>query len=191
MKNSMKKFFFASAISLGLLASCGVGTETYKLDSKKSELKWKGDFIADGHAHFGTVTISDGTVNYKDGKFENGTFKIDLNSVVSELKGAEAEDLKGSLLGEYIFNSLKADVKLSDITDKEISGKITIGKKELDFTAPSTIRRDGSKMEANSKFTLDFTPMDLMGLKPDPKDTTGKNYINPMISFELKLNLNK
>jgi archaellin len=191
MKNSIKLLVAGTMVSTAMFSFKSNETTSYTLQKSSSELNWKGDFVADGHAHNGTVGLTEGTIIFKGDVFESGNFTIDLNSLKSELTGDNAEHLKGSLLGEYLFNSLKATVELSSMTDKLISGKIKFAGKEVLFSAPTTTLKKEDNIDVSSKFNVDFSSANLPGMMPSLDDESKTKYINPIVSFDLKLSLKK
>ncbi|BDS10717.1 YceI family protein [Aureispira anguillae] len=62
-----------------------------KIDLEKSKIYWKGYKIMGFHS--GTIQLSEGQIDFKDGNISSGSFTVDMNSVVvSDLMDAGQEE---------------------------------------------------------------------------------------------------
>ena len=181
-----------------LLASCG-GAEsteeiTYKLDAEASTLNWTGKYVSDGHTHTGTVDITEGSMSFKGEEFSAGNFKVDLKSIKDTDLGAPMSDtLDSHLKGPYFFNSSQnshAEVKITEVTDKEIKATISLMGKEVQATMPLKIKKDDKGLTAKGKFSVDFASLGLEGFKAAPGDPEDA-HVDSVIQFELNLVMNK
>lgn len=198
-----KTLVFAASIALitfGMTA-CGGATEaaeeavTYELDAKATELKWKGDYADGSHSHNGTVEVSEGTMTFKGDVLEKGTFKVDMGTIKSELTPETgANDLLGHFSSPDFFNSAQfptVDVTVNAIEGNEMDATLKIAGKELPVKFPVTIKKTADAYTAKGKFTVDFSPLDLNGFKPnlEKEKESGKKdqYVKPEVGFELNL----
>ena len=67
------------------------------LDTKRSEIRWKGSKITGSH-HIGKVFIKEGKIKKVDGSLNSGKIIIDLNKfTVEDLKGEWADKFLGHM----------------------------------------------------------------------------------------------
>ena len=177
-----------------LLASTLFAAEKYTVDTKSSEIYWKG--TKPGGSHFGIVQLSSGTIEIDKDKIVGGEFTINFNTIrVDDLKDNEwNQKLVGHLKSEdffYVekypygrFKITKAEKKAENTylvtgdltargTTKEISfeAEVVIGDKE--FTGKTDLfkldRTDWNLKYNSSKFNADLLKDriidDLMELK--------------------------
>jgi len=200
----MKRAYFLSAATVVVamaMASCGGAEEstapvTYKLDTDATSLKWKGDYADGTHSHDGKVNVTEGTVSYEGDVFKSGSFKVDLNTVDSELDEATGEaGLLGHLASPDFFNAAKfplVDVTLTALTETEATATVKVGGKNLETTFPVKTKRTNDKLTIKGKFDLDFTSLNLKGFQKDPameaeaaKAGKKDQYVTPIVHFDL------
>lgn len=196
-----KTILFAASFALVAisLVACGGATEneavTYTIDSAATTLNWKGDYADGTHSHNGTVSVAEGTLSYKGETFEAGSFKVDLNTIKSELTPETgANDLIGHLSSPDFFNSMKfpmVDVTINGIKGNEMDATLKIGGKDLKTTIPVTISKTADKFTAKGKFTVDFSSLKLGGftqnLEKEKEAGKTNQYVKPEVGFELNL----
>ncbi|SFJ17672.1 YceI family protein [Myroides guanonis] len=110
-------------------------SQQYNAVVSDSKINWEGSKVVGGK-HHGTISLANGTINVKDGKIENGTFVIDMNSItVTDLVSADGkEDLEAHLKGtssdesaDHFFNVAKYPQATFNITSiKEENGVTTV-----------------------------------------------------------------
>lgn len=59
-----------------------INSGEYKLDTEKSSLGWRGEFVT-GMSEEGTVKLSSGSVLVEEGVIKSGEFTIDMDTIVS------------------------------------------------------------------------------------------------------------
>ncbi len=108
------------------------GVATLNVDGTASKLMWKGDMLG-LYSHEGLITISNGSLNVKDGAITGGTFTIDMNTITPTDNGYDAEhkkeDLVGHLSGNDFFdvaNNPTATFAISSITGNTGKGTLTV-----------------------------------------------------------------
>lgn len=191
-------FLFIAATALSL-ASCGGSEEaqveksTYSLDTKVSNLKWKGSKSAD-YFHTGSVKFTEGSIEMEGDSITGGTFTIDMNSIVAEdatLPDAKKEYLAGHLKDTaffFIAEHPNTMVTINGYQNGELSTIITVLGQEVKQNIPVTIKNDDKTVTIKGKFDIDFATLKMEGMEPDPE--TGEKILS-VISYELDLTLNK
>lgn len=176
------------------LTSCAEKEVTYKLDAKATTLNWTGKYIADGHAHTGTVNVTGGSMAFKGEELVSGDFTVDLTTLKStDLSGAMADTLDAHLNGMYFFNTAKyanVDVKVNEISAKEIKATLTVMGKKIDAVMPVKMTKDEKSLKAKGKFVVDFAPAPVVGFKAlegEPENA----HVDSKISFEINLVMKK
>jgi polyisoprenoid-binding protein YceI len=167
----------------------------WTVDTKASELKWKGDHADGSHSHYGTISISSGKAKFNGKTFESATFEVDMNTIDSELEADKGEkNLLGHLASEDFFNSVtfpKVDVKVDSWTENEMQVTLTIIGKELKSTFPVKTTMTADQLTATGKFTLDVSSLGIPGftqnLEMEKESGKANQYISPKIPFELNL----
>ncbi|MCG8697317.1 MAG: YceI family protein [Bacteroidales bacterium] len=143
--------------------------ETYKVDTKASEVYWKG--TKPGGSHYGIVSVSSGSIEVDGDKILAGEFTIDFNAIrVDDLEGEWRDKLVGHLKSEDFFYTEKYPYGRFVITKAEkksgnvysISGELTARgvTKEVSFEAKVDIA-DGKLKGKTDIFKLDRTDWDL------------------------------
>ena len=102
---------------------------TYKVNTSASMVAWEG-YKPTG-THNGTVKITDGKVDMKDGKLAAGEFTLDMTSInVLDLSGDDKAGLEAHLKGSKADNAddffnvakyPKATFKITKVTNTSIS----------------------------------------------------------------------
>lgn len=77
-----------------------LAAEVISIDTAKSSIKWTGKKLAG--AHYGTLRLSKGQVQVKDGILVGGSFEIDMNSLA-------VVDIKEPSLNAKLVGHLKSD----------------------------------------------------------------------------------
>lgn len=205
----MKKAYLLSAaaavVALAMTACGGseetAGPVTYTLDKDATSLKWKGDYADGTHSHDGKVKVTEGTVSYEGDVFKSGSFKIDLNTIDSELDAAGGEaNLIGHLSNDDFFNATKfpfVDVTIKALTETEATATLNIAGKILETTFPVKKKKTAEKLTIKGKFDIDFTPLNLKGFQKDEvaeaeaaKAGKKDQYVSPIVHFDLDAELN-
>ena len=106
----------------------GEGSNEFKVNTNESKINWLG--TKPGGEHNGIVSITDGTLDLKNGELVGGNFTIDLNSIVNLDIESETwnEKLVDHLKSEDFFYVEKHPAGMFTITDVE---KISEGEYRL------------------------------------------------------------
>jgi len=167
----------ASVLVAGLLTVGGASaTEknnakkavAYKVDAAKSVVKWNAKKVTG--EHYGTVALSNGSLNVDGTKVTGGNFEIDLTTI-------KCDDLTDAGYNAKLVGHLKSDdffsvekhpkakfvIKKVDGTGANINitGDLTIKGITQSITFPATVKADGKGVSANAKITLDRTKWDI------------------------------
>lgn len=184
----------------------------YTLNSQESELEWRGSWVAPGEdgevqemkSHEGTVQISEGMATV-EGDDISGSFTVDMTTISNEdLAGEEGKKkgLESHLMGTFedkeeknkdFFQTQKyatVDVTLKSIKDGNANLVLNIMGMEMEKSVPVTTKTKGDKMMINGDFTIDFTPLELQGMQPNPEKPEQGN-VNPKVDFTLNVVMNK
>lgn len=122
------------AISLAVSTSVLAKTNSFKVETKKSSLKWTGKKVTG--KHFGKVKIKNGKLDFEGSDLKGGEFEIDMTSIT-------VDDISNQEWNTKLVNHLKNDDFFS--VDKHKTAKVTIksvslGKGVYNVTADLTIK---------------------------------------------------
>lgn len=212
MKTSFLNFF--AAIALISFSSCAEKAKeaetkeaeaaavaeatavTYKADSNKSTVEWKG-FKPTG-SHNGTLTVSKGVVNVNDGTIESGTFAIDMGSLTVTDIPVEEEgnaNLTGHLKSPDFFDvetypSAKFEVTGIETVDGKtmLSGNLTMKDATNNISFPVTTEMNGDMMTLTSEtFTIDRSKWNIKYGSKSFFDNLGDKFINDDVELKVTL----
>lgn len=147
-----------------------LAADVYSVDVAKSSVAWKGSKI--GEDHSGVISISSGTLNFKEDKLMSGEFIIDMNSIKNtditdpkgsvklegHLKSADFFEVAAHPTSKFVFSEVK------DIGNGQYSltGDMTIRGKTNKETFVTKINKSGDKMVAVSDLGIDRTKYGIM-----------------------------
>lgn len=175
----MKKFFILS-MSVLLLFSCkteeteennqdGINTDSesviteYHIKKDESILNWKGTMIG-VYSHEGTMNFKESSFKVKDGKVAEGTFIIDMFSMIAtddeaNYVNAPREKLIEHLQADDFFATEKFPESKFVITSSEanqIKGKLTIrGISNVETVTDVVISEADGNLNASGKLVFD------------------------------------
>lgn len=138
---------------------------TYTI-AENSVVNWKGEKT--GGEHSGIVAISEGSINAIEGKILNGSFTMDMTTI--KATDIDDESLDNHLKSEDFFDATNhptASFEITNITEKEVSGNLTLKgmTKEISFPmAEFTITDDTVSVKA--EFAIDRTMWEINGGMP-------------------------
>ncbi|WP_296386196.1 YceI family protein [Winogradskyella sp.] len=169
---------------------------TYKANTEKSMIEWKG-FKPTG-SHNGTIGINQGTVNINDGVIENGNFIIDMNSIVNTDIPAEEEGnakIVGHLKSADFFDVEKFPKAKFEVTGIEttegktmLSGNLTLKDTTNNISFPvSTEVKDGMMTLTSEIFTIDRSKWNVQYGSKSFFDNLGDKFINDDIELKVTL----
>ena len=160
----MKNLFialFAMSIPALAVATNGDDKTSYKVDTDKSSVDWKGYKVTGQHA--GTIAIADGIVMMDGDKLTGGEFTLDMTSIaVTDLTGEMQGKLEGHLKSDDFFGVQtfpKAMLKITKVKAKSdgyhVTADLTIKgiTEPIEFTA-NVMEKDGV-MHAMSDIKID------------------------------------
>jgi len=144
----MKKVILMVAAILAVAVS-HAQVITTTVDTDNSIVNWKG-FKPTGE-HFGTITISEGTINIEAGKLTGGTFIFDMNSIIDTDMPADNENnakLIGHLKSDAFFDVAKyptAKFTITSVKEKDgklnVTGDLTIKDQTHSISFPATLSK--------------------------------------------------
>ncbi len=187
----MRPIIIAVAITIGLLAcnntsqneTSSVKPETtnkevvettsvfYSIDVDKSVVNWKGSMVG-VYAHEGTVVLTNGSLTVRDGLVTDGSFTVDLNSMITTdsdvlYKMAPREKLIGHLKADDFFgtdrfptavfkiNSVEGDVLKGDLTVKGVTHEESVTSVKL-TESDGVINATGSLVFDRQKYGITY-----------------------------------
>lgn len=110
---------------------------TYKIDTKASELKWTGYHLAKSYEHTGNVQLKSGSLTTDGEKITSGSFVIDMTSITN----SDIEDEKDN---KKLVSHLKAEdffhVEKHPEAKLVITGSEETGDNTYETTGDLTIR---------------------------------------------------
>ena len=116
--------------NLLLIISLLVGQSVFamKVDTKASQLNWKGTKVTG--EHFGTVGIKEAKLETKAGEIKSGVIIADLSDIkIKDISGDWANKFVGHMQSKDFFNIKKypiATFKIEEVKNGYFIGKMTI-----------------------------------------------------------------
>lgn len=173
---------------------------TFNVDPTASSISWKG-FKPTGE-HYGSISISEGTLVSKIGKIAGGTILIDMNSIVVEDIPAEDEGngkLLGHLKNEDFFdveNHATSTFEVINLLESEarnvLSGNLTIKGITHEISFPVQISKSETEVTITSEtFTIDRTKWDIKYASKSIFGDLGDKFINDDIEFKIVVKATK
>lgn len=160
---------FVLIISAFLFGFSALGATTYKVDPKKSEIKWVGKKVTGQHD--GTLQLKSGEFSVDDKGSVSGKFVVDMTSIkVLDIEDPEYnKKLKDHLESDDFFSVKKHptatfELKSSKKTGKdtyEFGGDLTIKgiKKPINFTGK--LHHSANKAHVEADLKIDRTKWDV------------------------------
>jgi len=167
---------FKSLATVALIASLLIGsaftgkmTSAFKVNVKKSNLKWLATKVTGKHD--GTLKLAGGSLESNGKIVTGGSFDIDMNSLVcTDITDKETNGkFLGHLRSEDFFSIEKhktAHFEIQKVTPKtgneyDVTGKLTIKGITNEITFPATIITTAKGVKASAKITVDRTRYDI------------------------------
>lgn len=154
MKKSILKSVAVLTVVVG--TSAFVDTVSKEVDTKESEVSWKGYKVTG--SHYGTVALQSGSLEFTGEVLTGGEFVVDMSTIGStDLSGEYKDQLDGHLKSEDFFGVEKfptAALKITKIAQSgknsyDVTGDLTIKGKTLPIDFEISVY--GSKATANLK----------------------------------------
>jgi polyisoprenoid-binding protein YceI len=218
----MKKVLFIAVAGM-MLVSCNQAPKTaqeagevsqatqeavvYKVDAQNSVLTWTGAKITET-VHYGTVSITEGSLAFNGGQLEAGNFVIDMNSItvldIDEDNGKLK--LEGHLKSGDFFMTEQFPTAKFEVTGAEaltgvegathtLTGNLTIKDVTNGISFPANVSVVDGGVAAYAKFTINRNEWGVIwgGTKTEQgiKDFLQNNLIKDEIEFDVKLSATK
>jgi polyisoprenoid-binding protein YceI len=160
-----------SSLLLLLIASWSILTSNAPVTINKTEstVTWHASKVTG--SHYGKVPLSDGKLDYSNGKITGGSFEMDMsNLTVEDLTDASSnQKLTGHLKSDDFFSVAKfpkammniTNVKTTDGKTYEITANLTIKGVTTPVTFPATLTMVNGKMVTTAEIKFDRTKYDI------------------------------
>jgi polyisoprenoid-binding protein YceI len=173
---------------------------TLKVDTQQSTLTWNGKKVTGEHT--GTVKLSGGSLQVKDGKLVGGEFTADMTTLANtDLTDAGYNaKLVGHLKSDDFFGVEKYPTSTFKITKAEpianakageanytVTGDMTIKGKTSSVTFPAVVTINGNSATAKATATVDRSKHDVRYGSKSFFDNLGDKVIND--EFTLTINI--
>ncbi len=181
---------------------------TYAVNTAASNVLWEG-YKPTG-THNGSIKVSSGSVQMKDGKLAAGEFVMDMNSInVLDLSGDEKAGLEGHLKGsddksaDDFFNVSKyptSTFKITKVVNLEndaeantmVYGNLTIKDQTQQIGFKANVNVTGNALKVSTpKFNIDRTKWNVKYGSKSIFDNLGDKFINDEIGLTIALAANK
>ena len=157
-------------------------------------VNWEGTKV--GGAHTGTINITEGSLEVKDGNIVGGKLTIDMNSLAcTDLEGEYKGKLEGHLKSDDFFGVEKYPTATFAITKAvpqgpgkyKVVGNITIKGTTEEIQFPAEVSVEGGKVTAKADLTIDRSKFDIRYGSGSFFDNLGDKTIYD--DFELSISL--
>lgn len=169
-KGLLGKFFLSTTIitlttSMVLAAA---KTETFKVDTAKSSVDWKGSKVLVKTVHNGQLSIKEGSLEIKDNKLVGGKIVVDMNSLTDKDLESNPEyhaKLLKHLKSDDFFNAEKyptstlviKSVETKSATDVVLKGDLTIRDQTQAIEVPAKVKIEKTSATGEATIKLDRT----------------------------------
>jgi polyisoprenoid-binding protein YceI len=167
----------------------------YVVDVNESVVKWNGKKVTG--EHYGTINLKSGNIVTKEGKIKEGTFAMDMNSIVSE-------DLKDEAINRKLVNHLKSDdffsverypvstFVLTEVKHKSgnlytFTGNLTIKGITHPLTFDGNLTISDGTLKANGKMGIDRTLYDIKFRSGKFFASLGDNLIYDLFTLDFNV----
>jgi len=153
----------------GQVAETSTESITYKVDVENSTIEWKAGTVIPGKAHYGTISLSSGEVNVKDGVLESGNFVLDMPSIaVGDIDEENGKSyLEAHLRGtnedsaDDFFNTTQfpeGKFEITAVTNEGLEGNLTLKRITKNIKVPAKITVNENQVSIDSEsFYIDRT----------------------------------
>jgi polyisoprenoid-binding protein YceI len=209
-KNTTTEATTQEELPIETVATQGAADQVFKVVPASSKVHWEGYKPAMGVTHTGTVNVSEGTLNVKNGMLSGGSFVIDFTSLVdTDLEGerkAKLENhLKGTVAGKEddFFNINKYPTGMFEITkvsaiegDAEantlIYGNLTIKDITKNVGFKANVDVDNNNIKATTPlFKLDRTEWDIKVLSKKFFPNLTDEFVDDEFGIRIELRADK
>lgn len=147
-----------------------IRVDDFKMDLKKSQVMWKGVMLGIKY-HEGTLEISNGSLEFEDGKIKGGEFIVNMASIVptdenyNPEEGSTREKLVGHLSSADFFdveNFPTAAFKITSVEGNTASGEMTIrGTTHPEKVENISILKEGENIIISGEMVFDRKQYDV------------------------------
>ena len=143
--------------------------------------------------HTGTLNVTSGNVDTKDGKVVGGTFNIDMNSLAcTDLEaGKGKEKLEGHLKSPDFFNvaaNPTSTFTITNVNNGNVTGNLTMMGVTKSITFPATIGMSDSGVTVSSNdFTINRTDFGMKYGSASFFDNLKDKAINDKVGLKIQL----
>lgn len=190
----MKKLVLLLTITIGLFSFNNAHTDHFKIDTKKSNIKWVGSKIT-GSSHEGNISISEGNISVNHGNMVKAEFVVDMSTIsCTDLEGKKAQYLVDHLKNEDFFdvpNHPLAYLKLVKATQNEkgynIIATLTIKEQTHPVVFDIEWTQRGTTALASGSLTFDRSKYDVRYGSDSFFDDLGDKAINDEVTLEFSI----
>lgn len=185
----------ATVIVMLFLSNVNAQSFTYQIDSKESEIMWKGTKVTG--EHFGTIGLKSGELRAENGALQGGEFSVDMNSItcLDLTSRSMASKLEGHLKSDDFFNAEKypyANLKIKSVEAK--GNDLYVAKADLTIrgiTEPIEFdfesRFNNSKIMAIATINVDRSKHNVKYNSGSFFENLGDNLIDDIFEIKVKL----
>jgi len=192
---------YSSIVFLALLLSFTATAQTFRADTRASEINWLGKKIT-GASHYGQILLKSGNLQLQGGTIKSGKFVIDMKSMSceDETDPRKNEKLIAHLSNEDFFAVAQHPeavleifklVPIAKAKEDEVNyfvfAKLSIRGKTNDIKFPARINLEKDLITANASFDIDRTQWDIRYGSGSFFENLGDRAINNEISFKVKI----
>jgi len=177
---------------LALVTFVGIEAQaqmTKSVDIENSVINWTGSKLTGKHT--GTLHLTDGSLQFTDGKLTGGAFTIDMTSLASiDLQGGTAAKLLGHLSSDDFFGVATyptAQLTITEVGMAEGAYAVTADLTIKGKTAPVSFIANIDPSGAKADITVDRTVYDVKYGSGKFFDNLGDKVIND--NFDLSVSL--
>jgi polyisoprenoid-binding protein YceI len=204
----MKAKFLLWALTIVIL--CGAQTKKqsetrYVVDVSESTVQWTGYYVFSFGSHYGSVNLSAGDLYVSGDEITNGSFEIDMTSILDlDMEDEGAQSLVDHLKSDDFFSvdqfpSARFEIRKVEAIEEatpdgpnfEITGDLTIKDVHHPVTFPATISIEGQMLKASARFKFDRTKWDIRYNSGRFFDDIGDGAISDGIGLELEITAHK
>lgn len=171
-KGLLGKFFLSTAIitltTSMVLAAAAAKVETFKVDTSKSSVDWKGSKVLVKTVHNGQLSIKEGALEIKDNKLVGGKIIVDINSLTNKDLESNPEyhaKLLKHLKSDDFFNAEKfptsslviKSVENKSATEVILKGDLTIRDQTQPIEVPAKVKIEKTSATGEATIKLDRT----------------------------------
>jgi polyisoprenoid-binding protein YceI len=166
------------------------GDQTLNVNTSESQLEWKASKVTG--THNGTVPISGGTINLKDGEIVSGSFTIDMTAI--EVIDITDEKTKGDFLDHMASDDFfsteenpTATLTITSIENGQMTANLTIKGITKSITFPYEASINDEVLTANASFTIDRTEWEIRYGSGKFFEDLGDKMINDAIELSVSI----